>query len=212
MRRKLSRDDVIAVRRRAEAGEYLGPIAREYGVSRVALLHAVRGDTYTEIPGALPEFRGRTSPGSFLKGQRSASAKLTDADVRRARRMARRCHDSSEIAKVFGVRPSTIANAIRGKTWGHVPGALPDWEASGVGALHPRARFGNRDIWTMRAMVAAGWPQWQVAWRYGIDIGHISRIVARKTWAHLGDPPHPIRVPPPPSRPRDRPRRSASPD
>jgi hypothetical protein len=210
MRRKLSRDDVIAVRRRAEAGEYLSVMAREHDISRVALLYVVRGATYTEVPGALPDFRGRPFSGTFRRGHQIHSAKLTEADVRRARRMARRCHDLSKIAKVFGVQPSTIANAIRGKTWGHVPGALPDWEASGVGALHPRARFGDRDIWTMRAMVAAGWPQGQVAQRYGIDIGHISRIVARKVWAHLGDPPHPIRVPPPPSRPRDRPRRSAS--
>jgi hypothetical protein len=212
MRRKLGRRDVIAIRRRARAGEYLSVMAREHDISRVALLHVVRGATYPEVPGALPDFRGRRYAGPFRRGDQIHNAKLTEADVRRARRMARRCHDSSELAMVFGVRPQSIAKAIRGETWAHVPGALPDWEASGIGELHPNARLDNRDIWRMRAMVAAGWPQWHVARRYGIDIAHISRIVGRKTWSHLGDPPRPIRVPSPPSRrTSDRPRRPASP-
>jgi hypothetical protein len=212
MNRKLSRRDVIAIRRRARAGEYLGVMAREHGISRVALLYVVRGATYSEVPGAIPDFRCRRYAGPFRVGDQIHNAKLTEANVRRARRMARRCHDSSEIARVFGVRPQSIALAIRGETWAHVPGALPDWETLGVGELHPNARFVKRDIWTMRAMVAAGWPQWQVARRYGINIGHISRIVSRKTWSHLGDPPRPIRVPPPARRTSDRPRRPASPD
>lgn len=214
--RKLTEAQVVEIRRDAAAGEFLSDLARRYGVIRLVILYAVRGNTYADVPGAIPDYVGRKDRPNGVKGERSPVSVLTDADVRWLRAQALWRHDGSALARAIGVSRGTAICAIRGQTWAHLPGAIPDWESNGCkGEANHFARFVARDIQTMRAMVAAGWSQGQVARRYQIDIGHISRIVSRKTWAHIGDPDRPISVPSPPPSPSrkgigGRPRKSVS--
>ena len=79
------------------------------------------------------------------KGEAHGRAKLTEAQVRLARRLyrtsktaprrealdgsargrvyERRCWDSVSLAKRFGVSKRTMARVLRGELWGHVRGS-----------------------------------------------------------------------------------------
>jgi len=63
----------------------------------------------------------RNSPEHIVRGEESVAAKLTNATVLEAR--AR--YKSGEmgykrLAKIYGVGPSTMKNALSGKTWAHI--------------------------------------------------------------------------------------------
>lgn len=66
----------------------------------------------------------RTHPERWARGEASGSAALTEADVRllRARYAAGASYD--ELAIEFDVVRGTVSNAVTGKTWGHMPGAI----------------------------------------------------------------------------------------
>lgn len=53
MHAKLSRTQVLAFRQRAAAGTTIREMARECGVNHTAVLRAVHGLTYKDVPGAL---------------------------------------------------------------------------------------------------------------------------------------------------------------
>ena len=56
-----------------------------------------------------------------VKGEMSGMAKLTNAKVRRARKMwASGNWTQKEIAEVFGVVPSNVSRVLNGKSWKHV--------------------------------------------------------------------------------------------
>lgn len=64
--------------------------------------------------------RDRDTKGRQAKGERQGSAKLTEADVRAIRASA---ETFDVLAARYSVSPATIAQAARGATWSHVPGA-----------------------------------------------------------------------------------------
>lgn len=64
------------------------------------------------------------------KGRRSHhhghSQSFSDRDVRISRRLVRHGVGPGIIADFLKVKPETLMMAVRGKTYGHIPGALPD--------------------------------------------------------------------------------------
>lgn len=54
-----------------------------------------------------------------------------------------------------------------------------------AGSRHGRSKLLEADVLAIRAAVAAGERQIDVARRFGISDGHVSEINARKTWGHL---------------------------
>lgn len=59
--RRLTEEIVVEVRQRRSRGDTVSVLAREYGVGRTALHHAIYGDTWAHIPGALPRPKKRGS-------------------------------------------------------------------------------------------------------------------------------------------------------
>ncbi len=57
---------------------------------------------------------------SRLCGERAASAKLTDAKVRRVRELSAAGFSQRQIARMFGVGHTTVGCALRGVSWSHV--------------------------------------------------------------------------------------------
>ncbi len=69
------------------------------------------------------EAKGRNRP---VRGEHIGTSKLTAHDVAEARRMALTTEATRDaIAAAFGVTRSSMSYALTGKTWAHVPGALP---------------------------------------------------------------------------------------
>lgn len=65
----------------------------------------------------------RTARGNYgrLPGESNPAAKLTEDDVREARRLFASGVTKKAIGARFGVSSQTICNVISGKHWGHVP-------------------------------------------------------------------------------------------
>ena len=51
---------------------------------------------------------------------------LTEEDVIRARKLAVEGVSARDISEMYSVTSSAIIHAVRGTTWAHVPGALPE--------------------------------------------------------------------------------------
>lgn len=68
--------------------------------------------------------RDRLTRGKYARGEGAHNVRLTTDMVIEARR--RRLNGASvySLAKEYGVNKGTLHNAIYGKTWAHVPGAL----------------------------------------------------------------------------------------
>jgi hypothetical protein len=66
--------------------------------------------------------RGRGNP---PRGERHAKARLSEAEVLEARRMAADGRFVHEIAEHFGVRHNTMESAVKGWSWKHLSGAVP---------------------------------------------------------------------------------------
>lgn len=75
----------------------------------------------TTTPSAAPR-----RPPPPLRGEEHHAAVLSDDDVLTYREFVREgVYGVNDIAKISGKSWSTIANAVYGKTWSHLPGAVP---------------------------------------------------------------------------------------
>lgn len=63
----------------------------------------------------------RVRDGTDIRGEDIPWAKLTEAIVQECRRRSAAGERQAALAREFGVTPSTLSNAIKGKTWAHVP-------------------------------------------------------------------------------------------
>lgn len=90
-------------------------VGARYGVTRGAVKEIWAGRTWRHL--GLPIRKTRKHP----RGQGGA---LTNDMVVAARQRARAGASIGEIAADFGVNPSTLAKAISGYSWGHLPGAV----------------------------------------------------------------------------------------
>jgi hypothetical protein len=60
--------------------------------------------------------------GTYLTGSQCHTAKITEADVRKIRRLHKMGrHSQQELARMFGLTQTPISLIIRRKTWKHVP-------------------------------------------------------------------------------------------
>lgn len=73
---------------------------------------------------ALDNSRDAVERGRQTRGERVGSAQLTEADVFDARVRYSLGVTARALAVELGVHTSTVVNAIRGRTWAHVPGAI----------------------------------------------------------------------------------------
>lgn len=62
---------------------------------------------------------------NYERGERRVNAKLTDDVVRAARQRFRDGWSLAALAAFYGVSDQTIHVAVIGRTWSHVPGAVP---------------------------------------------------------------------------------------
>lgn len=86
------------------------------------------------------------------------------------------------LAEEFGVRPSTISNLVRGKSW-------PDLERPEPANVVVRgSKLRPEDIPVILARLAAREKAAAIAEDYGVTRQAIADIGKRKTWAHIPKP------------------------
>lgn len=92
-------------------------IAENLGVGVRSVQDAVYGNTWSHLPGAVQP----PPQASWLEGEGSPLAKLTEDEVREIRRLrAKRGHTYAGLAEQFGVSVSTIAAICQGRVWKHL--------------------------------------------------------------------------------------------
>ena len=113
----LTEDDVLEIRRAYAAGEATQyELADRYGVHQYTIWCVVNGRTWRHIAAGAVAPAVRRRPGST--GERNASAKLTEADVRAIRASA---ESLRVVAGRYGVSPAMASLIRRRLKWRHVP-------------------------------------------------------------------------------------------
>ena len=110
---KLTEADVLTIRARAAAGEYLQLIALDYGIGQENVSLIVRRETWDHVAGSA--WGGRNSSGS-----RNNAAKITENDVRKIRRLAASGISQRELAKRFAIKDAAVSKIVLRRTWNHV--------------------------------------------------------------------------------------------
>lgn len=109
-------------------------------------------------------------------GTRNPQAKITDAIVLDARRRARAGEAIADIAKGFEVNRATLADAVMGRKWRHLPGALE--------AFSTRRKFTPDQVREIRRR-AVSELHTAIAREFGVTQSAITTIVQRKSYGHV---------------------------
>ena len=116
---KLTRDQVLEIVRRCEAGERYGSVARDFPVGRDQVSSIMRGESWAHVTGI-------EGPATPLRGEDKPEAKLTEADVLEILRRHKAGETQTHIARDYPVNQSAISKIVRGIRWSHVTGIEPE--------------------------------------------------------------------------------------
>jgi NUMOD4 motif len=110
---KLTTEIVLECRRRYAAGERLGSLAAEFGITQSAMSQTVSGARWSWLPGAIPVDRRRHG----TQGAAHHAAKLTPELIKQAKKRCASGEKQRDVAAEYGVTQATLWKAIRGWTW-----------------------------------------------------------------------------------------------
>lgn len=121
----------------------------------------------------------RWAHGTDNRGERHGLSKLTEADIGviRAERLAGT--SAAALAERYGVSHATISRASTGSGWSHIDQAVVD--------VKPRQEVTEATVRMIRQQARAGVRQAEIVRQCGLNQAAVSRIIARKTWAHVSD-------------------------
>ena len=179
--RAFTDDDVVEMRRLyRDEGLTFDEISRIYGVTRNPVRDAVIGNSYKNVPDPV------RSPISKRVGELNRGSKLTAAKVKEARKLYKSGRWTyRQLSRRYDVHRRTIMQAIIGKTWANIPGAVETGEVNPRGSRHPSARLIEEDVIRIRRYRAQGVTLKVLADRYRMTTQSISGIWRRKTWKHV---------------------------
>ena len=132
--------------------------------------------------------------------------RFTEAQVRSCRRAYADGWTVRQLATLLHKRPQAMSMALRGVTFGDLPGAIPVLRPTKAARAHgrpsvpgrprdlgnPAAKLDEDAVLAIRT-AAAGESQSALAARYGVRPVAISRVLRRLTWKHVGGPAAPVR-------------------
>lgn len=121
MKAKLTPEQVTDIARAyMDTAVSVGELSRRYGVRTSTVQRLINGTSWrhvTEPLGLKPRAIGDYAT---VRGSDSVHAKLDADKVRRARELALEGVPYGSIAKMYGVRASTIKSAVDGLSWKHI--------------------------------------------------------------------------------------------
>lgn len=110
---RLTKCDVMEIRRRVAAGQTHAEVAADYGVSTATIQLAATGRTWAHLSGAIPIASG--------KGAENSQARLSESDVMEIRALVASGEQKASVARRFGVSKWNISLIVSGRTWRHLP-------------------------------------------------------------------------------------------
>lgn len=114
--------------------------------------------------------------GTLQRGEKAKHAVLTEEIVRIARERATQRERIEDIAKDFGIKSRVMADAITGRRWGWLPGAVP--------AFHTRRKLTDDDVRAIRLMIHEE-THHTVAAKFNVSRQAVTLIANRKTYTHV---------------------------
>lgn len=157
--RKVTSEEVVAIRDAVAAGTPRGEVAARYGISHQMVSNIASGRAFSDVGGPL------SSPAA------TRAKPLTVEQVEQIRRRLHAGEDRAALAEAFGVSHWTIASVVRGSTTGVV-------EAPGD----------DDEVVQMRRLHSAGVSQTEIARRFGTSQQRVSLIVRGSSHASHGGP------------------------
>lgn len=130
--------------------------------------------------------RDRVLAGRAPKGEQHPYAKLRNADIPYIYALLVQGIDVQSIAKQYEVSTALIYLIAHGKKWQHLlpPDAKPI-RGLRVGIKHPKAKFTEAEIKTIRALYTTGINCAELGRQFHASDETIRMIVLRKTWRHV---------------------------
>jgi transcriptional regulator with XRE-family HTH domain len=214
--RKVSSEQVVAIREAVAAGTPRAEISARFGISHQMVSNIASGRAFTDVGGPL------TGAGA------TRARPLTVEQVARIREQIAAGEDRTSVAEAFGVSHWTIASVLRGATTGAVEASSDDDEVVQMRRLHSegvsqteiarrfgtsqqrvslivrgsshaahggpiaephRRRFGDDEVRSIREAYAAGTPLAELAERHDVTAALLRLVVTGRTYA---DRPGPI--------------------
>lgn len=157
--RKVTSEEVVAIREAVAAGTPRAEISARYGISHQMVSNIASGRAFADVGGPL------TSPASHR------ARPLTVEQVAAIRDRLAAGEDRQAVADAFGVSHWTIASVVRGATTGVA-------DASGD----------DDEVVQMRRLHSAGVSQTEIARRFGTSQQRVSLIVRGTSHAAHGGP------------------------
>lgn len=117
-RAKLTADVVLAVRRAYAAGETQQAIGDRFGMRQTEVSNIVLCKIWKHLPGAAPQKREANR--AATTGANNHNAKMTPERVREMRQQYQDGSSKADLARNFGVNPTTVQSIVNRLTWRHV--------------------------------------------------------------------------------------------
>ena len=129
----------------------------------------------------------RVRDGTSNRGERQWQAKLTEEIVLECRRRYAAGESQKDLAGEFGVTGPVLSEAITGRSWAWLPGAVPtDTGRQGTkGTAHPGAKLTPEIVREARRRNAAGESQYALAAEYGVAQQTLQAAIVRRTWKNV---------------------------
>lgn len=124
--------------------------------------------------------RGRFGTPRDQRGEKNASAVLTEAMVIEARRLVKDYMSHQDVANQMGVDRAVLTYAVTGRTWAHLNEVEPPAPIRKGGT-----RLTEDDVRDIRKQRKEGVDPEVVAEQYGVTKANIYAIVKRKSWKHV---------------------------
>lgn len=144
-----------------------------------------------------PRHGTKTKPESHFRGEDSALAVLSEADVRSIWTMyLTGDYTHTQIAESFGVTREAVTSIIRGRNWAHVRASLGIGQdrISEISAKHKAkrgessnlAKLTEAQVLEIRQMAASKVATYAaIARQFGVSIPTVSAVVRRIIWKHV---------------------------
>lgn len=185
---KLTKEKVLRARRLARNGMSAAAIARQIGESSYAVCRAITGKTWSHLPGAVR--LGNRS------GEAHAGSKLTKDDVVTGRALYRSGHSINSIAKRLNVARRTLEDAVAGRHWSHIHGAISPGQKTRIrrdnakcgflrGERNHQSKLLDEDVANIKGLLLLGVSGLRLAREYKVCPPLISLIKANKRWRHV---------------------------
>lgn len=126
-------------------------------------------------------------PEARPRGEKAGHAKLTEAQVRMVRDLARQGVGYSKIMQLIPMSRAAISLVVRGKYWKHIDGHVPQGNRKKApqGEEFPTAKLNAEKVHFIRAKHAEGWTDGKIAEAVGASRTAVRLVWQGKNWRHI---------------------------